>query len=425
MVGLQLIQKSHVVHVALATLLLCVVGCQGKTARVAPPPPPPDYTRPLGPGERALRLVTDPAERPDLTTLTAQLSDPNFLESLRLSAGWYDKPSSKTYFKPDISGISHVHAKTSAQALLYLVESGPTPEQAAAQINSQFDVYQTVGWNKQGVVLFTGYYSPEFTASHERVGEYQFPLYTRPADLRSDPITGEVFGRDTGDGRTVPYYTRGEIESQGILKGSELVYLPQRLDAYTIEVNGSAKLDLTNGKTLYIGHAGTNGLKYTSIGRALIKDGKLDKNTVSMPTIRQFFLNNPDELEKYIGLNDRFVFFKQYENPEQWPGGALGVRVNAMRSLATDKEVYPPGAMVLVKTGTKNRTGPIEPIEQLVFDQDAGGAIRAPGRADFYFGIGPAAEAKAGELAVEGTMYYFFLKRDLVQGWFDQLQAKP
>ena len=83
----------------------------------------------------------------------------------------------------------------------------------------------------------------------------------------------------------------------------------------------------------------------------------------------------------------------------------MGVRVNAMRSLATDKEVYPPGAMVLVKTGTNNRTGPIAPITQLVFDQDAGGAIRAPGRADFYFGIGPAAEAKAGELAVEGTLY--------------------
>ncbi|MEO0475708.1 MAG: MltA domain-containing protein [Planctomycetota bacterium] len=403
-------------------MLLSLMGCKGSTARVPDPPPPPDYTRPLGPGERALRLVTDPAERPDIKTLAAQMSDPAFLESLRLSAGWYDKPSSKTYFNPDISGISHIHAKVSAQTLLYLVESSPTPEEAATQIESLFDVYQTVGWNKQGTVLFTGYYSPQFTASLERSGPYQFPLYTRPDDLRSDPITGEVFGRPV-DGGFVPYYTRSEIESQGLLKGTELVYLPQRLDAYTIEVNGSAKLDLTNGETLFLGHAGTNGLRYTSIGRELIKDGKLDKNTVSMPTIRQFFLSNPEELERYIARNDRFVFFKEYENPEQWPGGALGVRVNAMRSLATDKEFYPPGAMVLVETGTANRTGTIEPIRQLVFDQDAGGAILAPGRADFYFGIGPAAEAKAGELAVEGTMYYFFLKRDLVQGWFDQLQG--
>lgn len=425
MVGLTWLNRTDVTRLAAVLLLIAVTGCQGDAPPVVQPPPPPDYTRPLGPGERALRLVSNPAERPDVTSLASQLADPTFVDSLRLSAGWYDKPSSKTYFTPDVSGISHVHAKVSAQTLLYLVESSPTPEEAAAQIDSLFDVYQTVGWNKQGVVLFTGYYSPQFTASLERTGPYQFPLYTRPADLRSDPISGEVFGRDTGNGQIVPYYTRSEIESQGILKGKELVYLPQRLDAYTIEVNGSAKLDLTNGQTLYIGHAGTNGLKYTSIGRELIKDGKLDKNTVSMPTIRQFFLNNPEELNRYIGRNDRFVFFKEYENPEQWPGGALGVRVNAMRSLATDKEVYPPGAMALVKTGTKNRTGQIPPITQLVFDQDAGGAIRAPGRADFYFGIGPAAESEAGKLAVEGTIYYFFLKRDLVQGWYDQLQNKP
>lgn len=412
-----------VAPVAALVLVLSLVGCQGSTPPVVHPPP--DYTRPLGPGERALRLVIDSADRPDIASLASQFADPQFVESLRLSAGWYDKPSSKTYFTPHVSGISHIHAKVSAQALLYLVENSPTPQAAAAQIDQHFDIYQTVGWNKQGVVLFTGYYSPQFTASLERTGDYQYPLYTRPADLRSDPITGEVFGRDTGADQMVPYYTRGEIESQGILKGKELVYLPRRLDAYTIEVNGSAKLDLTNGQTLYIGHAGTNGLEYTSIGRELIKDGKLDKNTVSMPTIRQFFLNNPGVLETYIARNDRFVFFKEYENPEQWPGGALGVRVNAMRSLATDKKVYPPGAMVLVKTGTNNSTGQIPPMTQLVFDQDAGGAILAPGRADFYFGIGPAAESKAGELAVEGTMYYFFLKRDRVQGWYDQLQAKP
>ena len=425
MVALRWLKRSLVTHLAMMAVLLCMAGCAGSTARVVAPPAPPDYTRPLGPGERALKLVTDPARRPDINSLASQFADPDFVESLRLSAGWYDKPSSKSYFNPDVSGISHIHAKVSAQTLLYLVESSPTTADAAAQIDSLFDVYQTVGWNKRGDVLFTGYYSPQFTASLERTGPYQFPLYGRPDDLRSDPVSGEVFGRDTSNGQTVPYYTRSEIESQDILKGTEIVYLPQRLDAYTIEVNGSAKLDLTNGQTLYLGHAGTNGLKYTSIGRELIKDGKLDKNTVSMPTIRQFFLNNPEELNRYIARNDRFVFFKQYENPEQWPGGALGVRVNAVRSLATDKEVYPPGAMVLVKTSTNNRTGAIAPIEQLVFDQDAGGAIRAPGRADFYFGIGPAAEVKAGELAVEGTMYYFFLKRDLVQGWYNQLQGEP
>ncbi|MFN3168684.1 MAG: MltA domain-containing protein [Phycisphaeraceae bacterium] len=409
--------------VVLALLWVGVAGCK-QAEPVVQPPPPPDYTRPLGPGERALRLVANPAERPDLLAVSTQLADQAFVAALRKSAQWYDKPSSKNAFEPDISGISHVHARVSAHALLAILEQSASPAEAAAQIDKQFDVYQTVGWNKRGDVLFTGYYSPQFTASLQRTGPYQFPIYKRPSDLRSDPISGEVFGRDTGNG-VVPYHTRSEIESQNLLQGLELVYLPQRLDAYTIEVNGSAKLDLTNGKTMYIGHAGTNGLDYTSIGRELIKDGRLDKNTVSMPSIRRFFLDNPGELEKYIARNDRFVFFKEYENAEEWPGGALGFRVHAMRSLATDKSVYPPGALVMVKTGSQNRTGPIEPIVQLVLDQDAGGAIRAPGRADLYFGIGPAAEAEAGKLAVEGTMYYYFLKRELVQGWFNRLQDAP
>ena len=409
----------------LCVLLLCVLvfGCSQPPPVAPPPPAAPDYTKQLGPGEPALRLVTDPSQRPSLATLSDQFTAPSFLASLRRSAGWYDKPSSKTYFVDEINNISHVHASVSAKAILHIVENAASGSAAAAEIDREFDVYQTVGWNKQGVVLFTGYYSPQFNASIEPTNAYQYPLYTRPADLRSDPISGEVFGRDTGSG-VVPYYTRSQIESQGLLKGTELVYLPQRLDAYTIEVNGSAKLDLPDGSSLFVGHAGTNGLEYTSIGRELIKDGKLDKNTVSMPKIREFFLNNPQELERYIAMNDRFVFFKEYEDPTAWPGGSIGVKVEPRRSLATDKKVYPAGAMVLVETGSQNRTGAIQPIRQLVFDQDSGGAIKAPGRADFYFGIGPSAEAEAGKLAVEGTLYYFFLKRDRVQAWFDKLQTQ-
>lgn len=409
----------------IAALLLIATQACTQSPVVAPPPPAPDYTRELKPGEPALRLITDAAQRPDLMAIATQFADPLFLESLRRSAAWYDKPSSKTYFVNEINGISHAHARVSAQALLHIVKSSPTPTEAAARIDSLFDVYQSYGWNRRGDVLFTGYYTPQFSASIERTGPYQYPLYTRPDDLRSDPISGEVFGRDTGAGGVVPYYTRSQIETQGLLEGSELVYLPNRLDAYTIEVNGSAKLDLTNGETMYIGHAGTNGLEYTSIGKEMIRDKKMDKNTASMPTIRRFFMDNPDELEVYLHRNDRFVFFKQYDKPTDWPGGALGFRVHAMRSIAADKTVYPAGAMVLVKTSTANRTGNMDPIVQLVFDQDKGGAIRAPGRADFYFGIGPAAEQEAGKLAVVGSLYYFFLKRDLVNEWNQTLGQKP
>ena len=50
---------------------------------------------------------------------------------------------------------------------------------------------------------------------------------------------------------------------------------------------------------------------------------------------------------------------------------------------------------------------------KFMLDQDTGGAIQAPGRADIYMGMGPAAEILAGGQYAEDTMYYFFLKPDV------------
>ena len=45
-------------------------------------------------------------------------------------------------------------------------------------------------------------------------------------------------------------------------------------------------------------------------------------------------------------------------------------------------------------------------------DQDAGGAIRAPGRCDVYMGQGEMAGQLAGQTYQEGRLYYLFLKSD-------------
>jgi membrane-bound lytic murein transglycosylase A len=47
-------------------------------------------------------------------------------------------------------------------------------------------------------------------------------------------------------------------------------------------------------------------------------------------------------------------------------------------------------------------------------DQDTGGAINAPGRADIYMGEGPTAEILAGGQYAEGRLYYLFLKPEFV-----------
>ena len=369
-------------------------GCKG-------PAQVPDYARPLPPGEPALRPVTGERRDTVLREAASQLADPAFVEALTRSADWFRLPSAERAFP--VGGITYDRARASVEALLQIASQQPGTT-ATQALEDRFDVYESVGYDGEGVVLFTGYFSPRFTASYTRTEQYQHPLYARPADLATDPATGNVLGRATSPGYE-PYPTRQQIESQNLLAGRELVWLPSRLDAYSIEVNGSAALTMTDGSTLYLGYAGTNGRDYTSIGRLLVADGKLDANTVSMSAIRRYFRENPGELDAYIQRNDRFVFFQEYDGT-RWPAGSLGFKVTPGRTLATDKAVYPRGGAVLVSTTTPDGAR----FDRLMLDQDTGGAIRAPGRADIYFGVGPDAEAVAGSMAAEGRLYYLFLK---------------
>ncbi len=392
--------------VLMFSILVLSSGCQ--RARVDAP----DYSRPLPPGASALRLVTDPARMPDLSPVARQLASPGFIQALGRSLEWYQIPSTRGLFP--VAGISHAHAQASAHALEQIAQT--SPGQMLDQLRQEFDVYESVGWDGGGGVLFTGYYSPVFKASRTRAPGFEHPLYKKPADLMADPISGEVRG---------VHPSRSELEDSHSLAGTELVYLPSRLDAYIIQVNGSAKLELADGSVMYVGYSGNNGHEYTSIGRALVADGKISADKLSLPTLRAYFASHPEDLDGYIRRNDRFVFFREYSG-DTWPAGSLGFKVTPGRSLATDKAIFPRGCVVLVTTDKAPTGGWALPRSQLMLDQDTGGAIRAPGRGDIYFGIGPTAEASAGRQAAEGRLYYLLLKRDRVQGWYDRMnQPRP
>ena len=391
---------------ALLLSLLCLPAVLA-SCRSAPPPPPapePQYARPLGPGEHALRLITNPAREPDWSTLSRQLLTPDAVDALRRSVSWFAAPSSQTHFP--VSGVSHQRAQASVTRLLEIAETAWNPGQAYEMVRRDFAAYESVGWDRQGAVLFTGYFSPEFRASFSRTGAYQHPIYRRPADLASDPVTGEVFGRTRPGGGHTPYPTRAELLSSGELRGLELAYLDDPLDAYTVEVNGSAALKMTDGSTLYVGHAGTNGRPYVSVSRALAADGKIDPNRLSLPAVRHYFRTHPEELPRYLALNPRFVFFTEYP-ASNWPAGSMGFVVEPERSLATDKSIFPRGMAVAVEVVGASIGGQ---TTQLMFDQDTGGAIRAPGRADVYFGLGAPAEREAGSFLHEGRMIYLLLR---------------
>ena len=387
-----------------------------------------DYSKPLPPGMNALRKITDPSKMPDMT-MAFNGRDAALMTAIENSLLWYNIPSTQKFFPSN--DISHNQAQASVFAFRELLAQSKSAGEFQSKLRAQFDTYESVGCNwddpkaDKGLVFFTGYYTPIFTASKTRTERFKYPLYKRPADLVSDPTSGEIKGRKVGD-TIVKYPSRREIEANpGALglAGNELVWLENKLDVYIIQVNGSTKLKLTDGGELLVGYAGNNGYDYNSIGKLLVKGKKLEKNRVSLPAIRAYFQAHPNDLDTYLNQNDRFVFLMEYKG-DIWPAGSLGFKVTTKRSLATDKAIFPRGAVTMVKTEvpTSAAAGTQAKFEQLMLDQDTGGAIRAPGRGDIYMGIGLEAEGLAGHQAAEGQLYYFFLKSENIKTWSDQMQ---
>ena len=395
---------------AAALTLMLVAGCQRDTVEE---PEGPDYSRQLPPGASALRLVTDPSRMPDLTEAYRRLRqyDQFFFDGVEQSLSWFGKPSSRQYFP--FEGITHEQQIATLHAMRELMRTATDEYEFADTIRSRFDVYESVGYNNEGIVLFTGYYAPIFNASRERTAEFQYPLYSRPDDLVTDPASGEPRGRRTADGSVVPYHTRRQIEESNMFAGNEIVWLRDYLSAYIIQVNGSAKLRMPDGSYMYIGYAGKTDRPYTGLGRMMVDEGHISPNNLSLPAIRAHFRSHPEQVIELIRRNESFVFFAEYDE-SIWPAGSLGVQVTEEATLATDKRIYPRGGVVLVDTNAVTLSRGQRRFFQFMLDQDTGGAIQAPGRADIFMGIGETAEILAGGQYAEGRLYYFFLKPEFI-----------
>jgi len=363
------------------------------------------YDRPLPLGSYALRKITNPYEIPDFTI--ACLDTENLRTTIANSLNYLQKPSSRKFFP--CGQISHTQTTESLEAFIELLDSGLTGAQLNEAIRQKFDVYISVGCDDRGTVLFTGYYTPIFEASLKRTRRFQYPLYKTPDDLVKGQ-DGVIHGRRLPDGRIRPYPSRTEIEDSKMLKGKELVWLSDPFEAYIAHVQGSAKLRLPDGKMITVGYDANNGYEYRSVNQELINDGKISGDKISLSAMIDYFKMHPEQVNIYVRRNPRFVFFRIEEGP---PRGSLNEPVIAMRSIATDKSIFPRAALTFITTILPQRTGGNvvkRAYSGFALDQDTGGAIRAPGRCDVYMGEGDIAGQMAGQTYQEGRLYYLFLK---------------
>lgn len=363
----------------------------------------PDYSRALPDGASAL-IPLDPDEPPpDVSSQWEERDD--ILPALDLSIAWTLREHARQFFPQ--AGITHERALRSLERFREILLQASGPEDFQQKVASEFTVYKSAGWDgRGGGVLFTAYCTPILDGSLEQSGRYQHPLYALPPDLVKER-DGSIRGWQTALGLLEDYPSRGAIEAGGLLEGRglELVWLADPIDAYIAHVNGSAFIRLHDGSLFRLGYAGKNGRPYTSLGRELEADGKIPRGRASLPAIRQWAASAPpEELHDYLSRNQSYVFFTPIEGN---PHGSLDVEVTTCRSVATDKSLFPRGAITFIEPKKGSATD--APVQRFYFDQDTGGAIRTAGRADLYLGIGSEAEEIAGRTKLEGQLYYFFL----------------
>ena len=309
------------------------------------------------------------------------------------------------YASYPLAGVTQDRVERSLVRFRQLVATSHSAQQLQTSVNQEFEVYQSVGTDGAGHVHFTGYFEPTYQASAVPTDEYRYPLYSRPDDLDTWPL---------------PHPLRVQLEGidglqadQGPLAGLELVWLRDRMEAFLVQVQGSARLQLTDGTAMSVGYAGRTEYPYTSIGRALIDDGIIAEADLSLPVLLNYFDQHPEALDRYLPRNDRFVFFKA--TGDSPPIGNLNVPVTAGRSIATDKTLMPPGALALISLElpmpTATDTWQSISVNRYVLDQDTGGAIQGPGRVDIFVGTGDQAGQQAGLINTSGQLYYLLLRQ--------------
>ena len=293
--------------------------------------------------------------------------------------------------------------------------------QLRAFLEARFQPVQILAGNAD-TGLFTGYFEPEIPGSRTPATTTAVPLLRRPADLVhvelvdwGDAFTGQRIAGRVVDGRLQPFWSRAEIEA-GALRGrvQPLVWVDDPVDAFFLHIQGSGRVRLADGDVVRVGYDGQNGHVYYPIGRYLIETGELEREAVSLQSIRDWLHDHPERKHAVMNRNPSYIFFRETGN--EGPVGTQGTVLTPGRSLAVDRTVVPLGAPLWVDIDYADSDG--RPLQRLMVAQDTGGAIRGPVRGDVFWGSGTAAESLAGPMKARGR-HFVLLPRPLADRVLD------
>lgn len=253
-----------------------------------------------------------------------------------------------------------------------------------------------------GKGMATGYYEP-LVRGFDRATPGAAPILSRPPELVDIdlaafgvPKTPDSPANIRGvvkDARVIPAPDRAAIEDGAFAgRGLEIGWAADPVDLFFLQIQGSGRLALPDGRSFRIGYAGQNGRTYVAIGKLLRDRGILQK--AGMAEIRAWLAANPDAGKALMRENPSYVFFRRLPDSLDGPIGALGVPILPEANAAADAATLPLGAPLWIETVVEG-----QPYRRLLVAADTGGAIRGPNRFDIFFGAGDAAARKAGALS--------------------------
>ena len=309
--------------------------------------------------------------------------------------------------------------KETLVSFLNLTNENLPPNEFSQRLREEFIIHR-VGKGKRKKILFTGYYAPMMKASRIKTDKYRYPIYKLPKPSSEPQLIGrskKYSIRKSSAPKTQAWrkYTRKQIDGDGILidQKLEIAWLSDDVDRFFLHIQGSGQLQFVDGTSMGAHFSGTNDYEFGGLGKRMIKDGVIDLAQGSMQGIKKYFKKHPEDIQKYFFYNKRYVFFKLSNKGN--PRGSGGGELIGGRSIATDKKIYPAGGLAFVKLrkpilNKENEIIKWKNFSRFMVDQDTGNAIRGKGRADFYFGMGDIAGAKAGHFHERGDVFYIVKK---------------
>jgi len=420
-------------NVTLVILSLALAGCAaGKVKTAGCPacpvcpvcPPAPEAAVPAKPAEAPVMFKPAPEALPVFTDADEKAA---LLKAALLNRQYFQRNTTPgTPYTFGSRKVTRTELNAANEEFIKILQSSPAEADLDRLIKERFDIYQMAGRDSTGTVVFSSYYEPTLEASLKKTAEYKYPIYAKPADMVSinledfnEKFKGEKLTGLLKDNRLVPYLDRDEIDFKGALdgKGLELAWFKDRADIMDLHIEGSGRLQLPDGRVIKANFAATNSLKFKGWLSALVEAGAMPREGISHEKGKQYLLDNPDKERAIMTANRRYTFFKlnQDIDPETGPDGTYGLPLTGWRSIAMDNNLVPMGAIAYMRVETPDvdQDGNLLGRKQdsrFVFCQDTGGAIKGPGRVDFFAGAGKRARTFAFKLWDAGTLHLLLLK---------------